>query len=356
MKAPYLWSRHKRWERRWLVAALVALTVGVVTACSSSTASTGGQSSTVYKVKIGTSVVNSQLLPLWVAQANGYFAKHHLDVTIADLTASTESTALLSGSVQFIQINSGTFLQAKAQNTPLMAIQAWSFGQPVALIVAKSYAAAHGITAETPLATVMQKLIGSTGGLSSTNTEGQANILFSSYNIQPSSQLHEVMFSTPTAAEAALDTGRVDWFVTGQPVPDQLAAEGHGVVVADRQNASAWGSLEDLNSIGATTKSYASAHAQETKDLVAALQEATTFIHDDPSKCVSVMQKNLPGISRSILLKTIAANVWPTSGRMTSAMWAATESFTVREGEISSNVNLVEGQDWTNAYATTATS
>lgn len=355
MRAPYLWSRHKRRERRWLVAALVALTVGGVTACSSSTASTGGQSSAVYKIKIGTSVVNSQLLPLWVAQANGYFAKHHLDVTIADLTASTESTALLSGSVQFIQINSGTFLQAKAQNTPLLAIDSWSFGQPVALIVAKSYAAAHGITAETPLATVMQKLVGSTGGLSSSNTEGQANILFGSYNIQPS-QLHEVMFSTPTAAEAALDTGGVDWFVTGQPVPDELAAEGHGIVVADRQNAAAWGSLEDLNSIGATTKSYASAHAQETKDLVAALQEATTFIHNNPSKCVSVMQKYLPGISRSILLKTIAANVWPTDGRMTSAMWAATESFTVREGEIPSDVKLVEGQDWTNAYATTASS
>ncbi len=350
-----------RQGRRWRggrpakrgVATLAALAVGGLSAtvpnlAPAASAAPKAHSSAPVTVLFGAPIINAQDLPLWVADSEGFAAKNHVNLKLVSIAETLDATALNSGSVQFLQEQAGAFLKARAQNLPQIALSVWNQGVPTGLILSNDFVKRKHITASTPLQTVVHDMIGSRGGLSATTTQGQANILLRSYGVQPS-QLTEVMFSAPSAAEAALEANEVDWFVTGQPVPDKLQQEGYGLVVADRQNAKGW-KTDVYSSLTVTTPSYAKSHPQLMRAVVDAIQEATTYIHDNPRKVLTIMQQNIKGLSRPLLLRALQSAVWPTTDAMTAQGWRVTIAFNVKQGELAHGTKVSEGVDWTNSY------
>ena len=303
-------------------------------------------------ITIGDGLSNSLMLPIWVAMDKGFFAKQHIKVTLANLTDTTLTPAVMSGSVNYALENVSLFLASLTQNLPLVAIQDATEGTPVALIVSTQFAAKEGITAETPLSTVMKDLVGSTAGFSSPVTQGQANILLSSYNINQN-QVTETSFSSVSGVEAAFSQNSINWFVTGQPIPASLQAAGSGIVVATSNNAAAWKKPDLINNIMVATKSYLSSHKELTVRVLTALHLATQFIIKNPTQAASVVQENLTGTTPAIGLVSVNANVWPTTGLFTADQWTGSISFAAAASEVPSGTRI-SGTNFTNTYATEA--
>lgn len=303
-------------------------------------------------ITIGDGLSNSLMLPIWVAMDNGYFAKQDINVTLANLTDTTLTPAIMSGSVNYALENASLFLSSLTQNLPLVAIQDATEGTPVALIVSTQFAAKEGITSKTPLPTVMKDLVGSTAGFSSPVTEGQANILLNSYNIN-SSQVTETTFSSVSGVEAAFSQNSINWFVTGQPIPATLQAAGSGIVVATSNNAAAWKKPDLINNIMVATQSFLSSHKELTSRVLTALHLATQFIIKNPTRAASVVQENLAGTTPEIGLVAVNANVWPTTGLFTSNQWTGSISYAIAASEVPTGTKI-SGSNFTNVYATEA--
>lgn len=325
---------------------------GTLAACGSSSTSSASSSSTASStattnISIGDGIANIEILPIWVAQTEGYFAAHHLNVKLATLTDTTVTPALVSGSIQYAEVAVSLFESALSDKVPVIAIQNVAEGVPGALIVTKKYATAHSLTSSTPAATAISALKGSIGGFSSPVTQGQANLLLKSDGVS-TSQVKEVSFSTVSGVEAAFEKGEIDWFVTGQPTPDLLASKGLGTVIADRQSASAW-SAPLINEVLISESSYASAHSTVTKELAASLKEALSYINSNSAGAAAILQQNETGLPTAVAKEALSASIWPASSPFSAQQWASSLKFAIACGEVPAG-SSIPASAYTNSY------
>jgi NitT/TauT family transport system substrate-binding protein len=345
--------RIQRRRISWLGGATAALLGMSVAACSSSpsAASNSGAASGMQTVTVATSGDNIFDLPIWEAQASGYYAKQGLNVNFTVLSATTLNTALNSGSVEFLNDNPTTFLEESVTgNSSQVVVEGLSTGAPLGLVVSTAFARAHGITASTPPATVAKDLIGSTGGASAKSTVGEADMFLRQYGVQPS-QVKIATLSTVSADEAALQSNEIDWFCTGEPVPLEAEQQGSGIVVGKPDNVTEWQtSKTGLTEAIVTAKQYASGNPEIVKKFVTATQEATAYLNSHPSQAAALAQSKIPGLTTQIARETNALITWLSSGQMTSAQWQNTVAFNEIEGSIPSGTTVSETADWTNKY------
>lgn len=337
--------------RRRVAATALALAVGLLAgACAGSSGSGSGGGSD--SVTVGVSGDNVNILPVWVAQQKGYFTKYGVNVKLAVLSATSTNSALASGSVQFLAGSAKNFLTAVQQNVGEIAVAQTSIGVPLGLVVSTSFANAHHITKDTPLATVAKDLVGSTGGSASTSTTAEVNLFLKPYGVSTSSMKIATLSSAQTYL-TALKTNEIDWFMTSEPTPLQAQAQGAGIVVATSKNVAAWApDTIGPGNITITTKSYAAKNPDVVKKFTQAMQAAVQYIQDnEQSSAVTAIAANeLSGVPNDVLEQSIAEIDWPETSDMTVAGWTAGVKFTVQTGAVSASTTVHEGTDWTNQY------
>ncbi|MFD0687318.1 ABC transporter substrate-binding protein [Actinomadura fibrosa] len=334
-------------RRARVLAPAAALLLGsaLLTACGGSSGS-GGDTA----VTIGSNG-NIFDMPLKLADSAGYFRKRGLKVKFVTTTASTGTSALQSGSVQFLNNSPTGFTSALAKKVPETAIAVSGLGNPLGLVVGKKFAEQHKLTAQTPAAQVAQALAGSKGGASSANTKAEAN-LFIKANGVDSGTVKWVTLPSATANKAALSSGQIDWFITSEPIPLHVQNEGDGVVVADPQKAPMWAAAQaGYGEVVVATKTYLSGHAEAAKKFVAAVQEANAYLaaHQADPTVMDVARKAQPGVPDEVLKASIALVEWPKTGAMDEAGWAKTLAFVNSLGALPSGTKVTT-DDWTNTY------
>jgi NitT/TauT family transport system substrate-binding protein len=337
-----------------LLGGATAALLGIsVAACSSSSSATSNSktASGAQTVTVASSGDNIFDLPIWAAQADGYYAKQGLNVQFTLLSASTLNTALNSGSVEFLDDNPTTFLEEHVTgNSSQVVVEGLSSGVPMGLVVSTAFAKAHNITASTPPATVAKDLIGSTGGASAKSTVGEADMFLRQYGVQPS-QVRIATLSTVSADQAALHSSEIDWFCTSEPVPFEVQAKGDGLVVANPDNVEEWNSSNTgLSEAIVTTKAFASGNPEVVKKFVAATQQATAYLNSHPSQAVAIAHSKIPGLTTQLAQKTDSLITWLSNGQMTGEQWQNTVTFNVTEGSVPSGTTVSETADWTNKY------
>jgi NitT/TauT family transport system substrate-binding protein len=331
---------------RVLALAATALLGAVpLTACGGGSGS-GGQ--TTVTVGIGGNIFD---LPLRLADEQGYFRKQGLSVKYVTLTASTGTSALDSGSVQFLNDSPTDFLSGLSQGLSHTAIAADGLGNPLGLVVSDDFAKQHGLTAKTPPATVAKALAHSTAGASSANTKAEAGIFLKAYGVDPTA-LKWVSLPSPAADKAALDRNEIDWFVTSEPIPLELQHSGDGVVVADPLSVPEWSASQaGYGEFVVVKKSYLSENAATARKFVTAVQQATKYLHDHlhSAAVLSAARTALPGVPDPVLRGSLPTVVWPASGAMSAADWKTTLAFINSLGALTTKVT-VSSADWTNKY------
>jgi len=332
--------------RTLVVVSAAALGATLLTACGG--ADSGSGSGDTITVGIGGNIFD---IPMRLAEANGYFAKQGLKVKFVTLTAATDTSALQSGSVQFLNDSPTDFLSAVAKNLPETAISTDGGGNPLGLIVSTRFAKKHDLTADTPAAEVAEALAGSTGGSSSANTKAEAGLFLKEYGVDPD-KVKWVSLLSAAADKTALKSNEIDWFTTSEPTPLEIQDSGDGVVVADATKVPAWSNAKIGYSILVVARnSYLSGHAATAKKFVTAVQQATAYMnaHLDSPTVQSVARKALPGVPANVIKSSLPLVDWPADGAMRTAGWNTTLAFINSLGTLPGTAK-VTSDNWTDKY------
>lgn len=340
----------RRIRRALALTGAAALGAGALAACSSAApaSSTSSGGTTSISIGVGGNIFD---LPLRIAESQGFFAKEHLKVTYVTLTSATGTAALQSGSVQFLNDSPNDYLTALSKNIGETAIAVEASGNPLGLILNNSYASQHSLTSKSSAAKVATTLVGSTAGYSSPNTKAEAGIYLKAYGVDPS-KINWVSLPSPAADKAALVSGQINWFLTSEPTPLEIQDSGDGVVVADDSTVPAWGAAKAGYGIFEVAQpSYLKANPTVAKEFATAVQEATSYIHDnlDGSAVIGAAQQILTGVPTSVVKASVAQVSWPADSSMSAADWATTVKFVRSLGTVTGSAD-VTSDDWTNEY------
>ncbi|TDD84387.1 ABC transporter substrate-binding protein [Actinomadura darangshiensis] len=338
-----------RRRRPRVLAPAAALLLGsaLLTACGDSSDSGGSTT-----VSIGSNG-NIFSMSLELAQSGGYFEKRGVKVKLVQVTSSTGTAALQSGSIQFLNNSPNGFMSALAKKVPETAVALTGGGNPLGLVVSKKFADAHRLTAETPGEQVARALDGSKGGASSPNTKAESSLFLQKRGVDPT-KVKWVSLPSASANKAALTSGQIDWFVTSEPIPLQIQNDGDGVVVVDPKKAPEWSAAQaGYGEFLVANKRYLADNGETTKKVVAAVQEATNYLgtHGADATVLNVARKAMSGIPDPVLKSSIELVEWPKAAAMDQAGWTKTAAFVHSLGEGSAETKVTK-DDWTNQYVT----
>ncbi|WP_399897537.1 ABC transporter substrate-binding protein [Streptomyces sp. BBFR51] len=290
-------------------------------------------------------------VPLRVAQDQGYFSKRGLKVEFVTVTAATGMPSLQSGSLQFLNSSPTGFLGALSKGTPVVAVGVDGLGNPLGLVVSKEFAQEKGLTAKSSPDTVAKALAGSIGGSSSANTKAEAEMFLKNNHIDPG-EVDWVSLASPTADKAALNEGRIDWFVTSEPLPLQIQHAGQGVVVANSRTAPEWSSdYAGYGQVVVTRKEFADEHADTVRKFAGAVRDGTAYLakHVNDLSVVPVAKQAMPGVPDAVVQASIEEVEWPLFVDMDAPTWRKTRSFVDELGALPEGAEITT-DDWTNEF------
>ncbi|OIJ63931.1 ABC transporter substrate-binding protein [Streptomyces mangrovisoli] len=342
--------RSRTTARRLAPATAALLGAALLSACgdngSTSVASDG---TTTVSVGVSGNVFD---LSIRLADANGYFAKQKIKIKYVTLTAATGTSALESGSVQFLNSSPTGFLAALSKKLPEISVATNGGGNPLGVVVSDEFAKKHKLTADTPADQVAQALASSTAGVSSANTKAEAGIFLKAHDIDPA-KVKWVTLPSPAADKAALTKGEVDWFITSEPIPLQVQHQGDGVVVADPAKVPEWSYAEaGYGQVVVAKKSYVKSDAKVVKGFATAVQQATAYLssHDSgDAKILAAARTTLPGTPDDVLSASVGQVQWPVSAQQDDEGWKKTLAF-VKDGIGAVPDASISADNWTNTY------
>ena len=305
-------TRVRHWGRRLAGAALALVTASTLAACTSSIGeaeSTASASSTAFStpVTLGlTYIPNVQFAPAYVAEKEGAFADHGVDVTIRH-HGSDEGlfTALLAGEENLVIASGDEMLQARSTGMDLMSVGSYYATYPVRVIVPKD-------SPITSIADLKGKTVGLPGEYGS-NWFGLLAALSSAGMTTSDITVSSIGYTQL----AALQAKQVD-AVVGFTNNDTVQFTRAGLEVREIPLvASGDAPLVGANLV--TTRDYANTHADAVRGVIAALTEGMQRSVDDPDAAISATAQYDPQLSanedaaRATLAAT--ATLWAPQGR-----------------------------------------
>lgn len=328
------------------ILAAIGLTCGV-TGCGGSSGSS--ESGGLTEVTIG-GQPNVWGVPFQLAVDKGYFKEHGLKVKTVTVSASTGTASLKSGSVQFLPTSPANFATALSKGLPFTSVSAVGLGNPLGLVVSTKFAKANGLTSSSTPQQVASALKDSKPGTSSTNTQAESEMFLKSYGVD-GTKLAWVTLPNQSSDQAAIANNQIDWFLTSEPLPEQIEESGSGVVVVGPEKYDEWGSKSGYGEEVLTQTSYAKKNPKVTKSFVAAMAEATKFMHDHPTDpaVLAAAKTIMTGASDKAVKKTIPLVDWSTNGKQDKQTWADTVAFMNALGSVEGGAKVSQ-DNWTNDY------
>ncbi|MGW2822667.1 ABC transporter substrate-binding protein [Streptomyces sp. NPDC001443] len=342
--------RRRNTTRSLAPVTAAILGAALLTACGNDgSATTSSDGTTTVSVGISGNVFD---LSIRLADANGYFTEQKIKIKYVTLTAATGTSALESGSVQFLNSSPTGFLAALSKKLPEISVATNGGGNPLGVVVSDEFAKEHNLTADTPADQVAKALAGSTAGVSSANTKAEAGIFLKAHDVDPG-KVKWVTLPSPAADKAALTKGEVDWFITSEPIPLQVQHQGDGVVVADPTKVPEWAYEQaGYGQVVVAKQNYAKSNEKVTKGFATAVQQATEYLssHDSgDAKVLAAARTTLPGTPDDVLSAAVSQVKWPASAKQDDEGWKKTLAF-VKDGIGAVPDASISADNWTNTY------
>jgi NitT/TauT family transport system substrate-binding protein len=279
-------SRSLRWAG---LAAAVAGLAGL-TACGSG-ASTSGSGAQLTTVTMGIEPWIGYA-PWYIAQKQGYFAKHGLAVTITNFQQDADrNTALLAGKTDVSNIDTGRTIQFAAK------------GQPgVPLMLEDASVGADAMMSVTGISTAAQ-LSGQTVAYEYGTT---SDLLLHYFLLQHHMAFSAVKSVNVPAADAGtlLIAGKDKVVVTYQPYISEATSSpaATGKVHVFFSSAQAPGLISDFL---VANKGWLAGHAKQARELVQAWNDAISYFTTHRTQAIAIMAQGV-GATPSSLASTLA--------------------------------------------------
>jgi NitT/TauT family transport system substrate-binding protein len=332
-----------------------ALLVGALsTACanlSGGTLSTAPDGKT--RVTIGKAVDTVGFTTVDVAQQKGYFADEGVTAKQELLGgSSTAFAALQSGSVQFVTASSTALLSARTKRVPLQAVASLDYGVSLQLAASRKWIAAHHLSPQQPLKTVMRGLVGATLGVVSTTDLTYYHYLMNQAGVSQD-QFKTIMIKTQSAALAAVQHGQVDAILLSPPNSYFAQAQGQAEIIATLHSVPL---LKNMTyDVLVVSSRFAKAHPEVVKKVATALARSDNTMAHDPRSVLDVERDHYPDMSDDVLLQSLKYVTFAPDGRMTAKGWQEVSEEAEGSGvPNTSSVDLKENQGtWSNDYIDT---
>jgi NitT/TauT family transport system substrate-binding protein len=341
-----------------LAVAVGCLAATTAAACSSSTstaASTGSgsaasaSSTALTSIKLGYPLPNVQSVAVQIAAKNGIFKKYGLNVTTASLgTANVVNAALTSGSVDYSLTSASQLITSVSQGAGVIAISGYTVGTPVDIIYSNAFIKSHNLSTSTPIKTLLSVLTGNHVAVSSPVIETQEDTLLKAYGVNPTS-VQTLTVSSESSLSTLLNSGQIDAFIAGPPVPQEAEAQGSGKILVTSNNAPIW-NAGNANLVLAANASYAQANPALTKKVVEAVHAAVEYAVDNKA-AAATQSASLLSATQAEVEASLPLAGYSSCAPMNADLWNKTIQFSIESGSLKSGATAAEGKVWTNDYA-----
>ena len=299
----------RRYLTRYALAAIASAALALVSACSSSSsspaASTSSGGANLTTITLDAAFFGPVDVPLFYAEAKGYFAQQGLDVKFVVASSNTQLASVLGGSVQFASSSPINVIHAAASGAQFVDFMAVEIGYSEDLIMSKQAYAAAGLNANSTTRQTIEALAGCKLGVISAT--GENGIIFKylfNYAGVPSSKLDMVQLGTPQAILAALKEGTIAGANLGSPYPAEAVADGYAQYLFHAPiQIPPMGSA--ITQTLAATESYYSSHQALINKFLAGYQKGLDATFADPTATATfVAQKYFPDQSLSAFMSS----------------------------------------------------
>lgn len=315
------------------------------------------------KLNVGEAGKSLAFFPYYVAQKEGYFLAHGLDMGDAiQLPAGTKVIAgLESGS---LDIGNGVMNDAftlTRTDATVRVIGSLLNLYAVDIVVRKGFEEEVGVSASSPLTDRINALKGKTIGMTGpgTGTQAMLTYLFRLLNLDATKVTNQVNLGAgSTAAVAALKSGRVDAMSYFIPFGQLAEAKGFGDIFISPLHGDVPGLTGDVQGIYYTRQSVIDAKPQAIAAYIQAMSEAGTFIHNNPAQTKTYLMQFL-GLTASVAdtIYTSTLPFVPQNPQISQASYNTAGNFHLKAGLISviPSYNKLIAADIINSALTTGT-
>ncbi len=252
-------------KRVFLALVAVAGVLGAVTARADDLA----------PVKLGISKLGATT-SVWVAQQNGFFKKHGLDLEVVEFPLTDQSIPILqSKRVDIVLQIPGTAMQAKEQGFDIVLV-----GQNETAGTTPPVSNAILVAGNSSIQGV-EGLKGKRIATSSTHNQGFAAVKARFQKAGLSTDDMQITTAPFSAAGDLLRTGQADAVVALDPYTTQIIKAGNGKAIS-------WYMIETISDqpVGSwwALRSWAQAHQKEAAAFNASIAEAHAWLNADPDR------------------------------------------------------------------------
>jgi NitT/TauT family transport system substrate-binding protein len=273
------------------LAVIAAAAIALVSACSSS-ASTGTSTGSggapagnaLTTLTLDAAFFGPVDVPLYYAEAKGYFAQQGLDVRFVTASSNTQLASVLGGSVQFASTSPLNVIKAAQSGADFVDFMAVEIGYSEDVIISKSGYAAAGLNANSTAKQKIAALAGKKLGVISAT--GENAIIFKylfKYAGIPLSQLNMVQLGTPQAILAALQQRTIDGANVGSPYPQDATSAGYAQYLFHAPLAGIPPMSSAITQTLAATRSYYTSHLATIRRFLAGYRKGLDAMARDPA-------------------------------------------------------------------------
>lgn len=269
--------------RPWLsLASAGTLALGLVAGCGSagsaappsSKAPTGAASATaagpsrLKPFAVGYPAVDADFTVEWVGIKQGFFKKNGLDLKLNLLSGSgSETSALLSGSLQMVLSDSTAPLTAMAKGAPIVFVGSEENVYPAQIVGKPSIQSLAGLEGHTLGLEHVHSLMWS------------AAVQALATNHVPISKVHLDYLGAPPTLLAGLLAGKVDAMVNNSPFVNEAEAKGFHLIYSTTN-------IPHVSGGFLVTKAFLAQHPNEIRDFLKGYIEASVYAHNPANAAV----------------------------------------------------------------------
>lgn len=298
--------------RRALVASAATVTAGLLlSACASGPAEAGEDGLT--PVTINQAVPTIFYLPLYVAEAQGYFEDNGVDMTLDTAgSGSGAFAAVLGGSADF-SIQDPVFVPKSLASGAEGVVVAGIHDQPSMFIIG---------TDDTDLSGNLEYLEGKKVIVS---PEPDTSWAYMTYLIEQNGLENVELVNVALGSElAAVASGQADYAVAGaqsvvQGIEEQGLHQVYGFADDDMLSPFAFSSLT-------STQRYLDENPEAALGVVTALEQADRFIYENPEETIQIAIEEFPDLDPEVIRFTVQSMIdtdgFPHTTLVSEEAWA----------------------------------
>ncbi len=292
--------------------------------------------------------------PVYVARAKGFFEQQGLKLEFTQLeTSITIVQALLGGNVDLVASASTDIGVAVEKGLDFLATEG-IIKQTLQVCASKSWMESKGITPSTPLDQRMAAFKGAAIGITGPGAASDRVMrwLLTKYGkLDPNKDTEIVNVSGTTPMAGALQQNRIQAYLLSAPTCNVGVQQGYAVVLVKPDEVPEF--RDYIHEVLYTRKSWADSHKDLVKRVSTAIAMGNNYILTHPDEAVSILQKDFASVDPKIVEDSVRTTIIPQvpkDGRMSEAMWKATNTVLLEAGLIQAPVDSKEGVVWTNDY------